>query len=124
MIQTLPPRTRWFRIIGGGILLGLLGTLAGKLLFPASKPALVQDLSGDWDRRNRVLQQRVAAQFPAGSAEGALLTTLRNQGFEIGTSEAKWQRKDFPCKTFVRIGWQAPGGRIVRTEASIFQACP
>jgi hypothetical protein len=108
----------------GGVLLGLIGVAAGRLIFPeASGPALVAGLHGDWDARNRDLAQRVATRFPPGSPEAALTAALRDDGFTIGTGEANWQRAGVPCKTFVRIGWQAAGGRVAGTEASMFEAC-
>jgi hypothetical protein len=113
---------RWLKIIASGAALGLAGVLAGYLL-DRSEPALVAGLQGSWDARNSELVERVARQFPPGTPAAALRAELARQGFKVAVDRAQWEQSNFPCRDFAEIRWQAEGGRIVSTNASIFQAC-
>ena len=113
---------RWLKIVAGGVALGLAGVLAGHLL-DRGGPALIAGLQGSWDARNRELVQRVARQFPPGTPVAALRSELAGQGFKVGETRAQWERSNFPCRDFAEIRWQAEAGRILSTNASIFQAC-
>jgi hypothetical protein len=122
-IETAKPvrRRSLVRLVAAGVALGLFGVAVDRLvLTPAALPRLVADLEGD---RSAALSARIAARYPAGSAEAILRADLAAQGFAVGSDVAKWSHSAFPCKDFAEVGWTAAGGRLVSTRASMFQAC-
>ncbi|MDF7776618.1 hypothetical protein P1X14_15280 [Sphingomonas sp. AOB5] len=110
------------RRILAGVVIGVTA-LAIAWIFTPREPAIVAGLSGDWDARNAELVRRVGAQFPVGSAETTMRKALLDQGFTVSDGQAKWDRTEYPCRTFVTIRWQAQGGRITSTGATTFQGC-
>lgn len=115
-------RTNWPRRIAAGIVIGVTA-LAVSWVFTPREPAILAGLSGDFDAQNVELTRRVAQQFPAGSAETAARKALLDQGFTVSTGHAKWERNEHPCRTFVDIRWDAQGGKIAATRATLFQVC-
>lgn len=115
-------KTRWLRRVAAGVIIGVTALAVSSVLTPRD-PALLAGLPSDVDASNVELVRRVAQQFPAGTPEVAARKTLLDQGFTVSTGEAKWDRSEFPCKTFVTIRWAALDGRIVSTSATRFQAC-
>ncbi|NML07539.1 hypothetical protein [Sphingomonas sp. G-3-2-10] len=115
-------RTNWPRRIAAGIVIGITA-LAVSWVFTPREPAILAGLAGEFDAQNAELTQRVARQFPAGSPETAMRKAMLDQGFTVSAGHAKWERNEYPCRTFVDIRWDAAGGRIAATRASLFQAC-
>ena len=113
------PRIRWVRTVIGGVVLGLVGVLAGRLLFPdPADPPLLRDLPAPYAAASATLTDRVRARFPAGTPESALITELVAQGFEVSppAHNASWRRQGVPCVEIARIWWKAEQGRVTATE--------
>lgn len=111
-------------MILGGIVLGLIGVMAGRLLEP-SLPPLIAGIEGSADAADRALEERLAAKFPAGSPEKSLVDELSREDFEIFPAErrAKWNGTDRECKRFVQIEWQAQGGTLASVTSSYLPLC-
>lgn len=120
------PRIRWMRTVIGGVVLGLAGVLAGKLLFPDPvDPPLLRDLPAHYAAASATLTDRVRARFPAGAPESAVIAELVAQGFEVSPPkhEARWQRKSVPCVETARIWWSAERGRVTAIEGQRNAIC-
>lgn len=127
MIDRDSPAWRWIRIAGGGLVLGLIGVVAGNLLFPGPQPPpLLRGLPNKYAEAGPALTARLRARFPSGTDEARVLDDLAAQGFAVSPSarEADWKREGFPCTEIARIWWQAERGKIVAIEGLRNAICP
>lgn len=127
LIDRSSPAGRWIRIAGGGLVLGLIGVVAGNLLFPEPQaPLLLRDLPGEYAKAGPALTARLRARFPKGSDEALLIRELAAQGFTVTplSHSADWKRESVPCIEIARIWWQAKGGKLVAIEGLRNAICP
>ena len=121
-----PRFKRLLRMILGGVVLGLLGVVAGNLLFPDSTPKLIEGLDPDFRQASIQLTQRVRTRFPTGSSESVVASTLAADGFTINSANhtASWQHRGFRCVDIARVWWRAERGRLVTIEGVRNAVCP
>lgn len=117
---------RWLRTIAGGVVLGLIGVVAGTLLFPDGTPAILDGLDADFARAGAQLTARTLERFPAGTPEAKVAAALAEQGFTIAPASrtASWQRRGLPCTDIARIWWTAGRGRVTAIEGLRSALCP
>lgn len=111
----------------GGVVLGLVGVLAGNLLFPRpSDPPLLRGLPENYAAATAALTDRARARFPAGTPEAAVTAELLAQGFKVSppTHSAEWRREGLPCVEIARIWWRAEQGRVTAIEGLRNALCP
>ncbi|MEI9926796.1 MAG: hypothetical protein WDN44_02655 [Sphingomonas sp.] len=106
--------------------MGLVGVLAGNLLFAAPDPPLLRGLPEHYDAASKTLTDRVRARFPAGTPEAGVIAELGAQGFEVSppSRSAHWRRTGLPCTEIAAIWWSAEQGRVTAIEGLRNAICP
>jgi hypothetical protein len=120
---------RWLRVLGGGAVLGLIGVLVGKLLFPGAgtlPPPLLRELPARYDQASATFTARLRARFPVGSSENKMVVALVAQGFKVSPVErtADWKQPGLPCTEIARVWWSAAQGNVTRVEGLRNAICP
>jgi hypothetical protein len=87
-------------------------------------PPLAAGLPTDVRQAEAEFNRRVSSEFPVGTSEAAVRSTLLAQGFEVSSVGAKLERNQFPCSTSWIVRWQASTGKLTSIQGIYGYACP
>ncbi|WP_407526156.1 hypothetical protein [Methylobacterium oryzisoli] len=96
-------------------------------------PPLARDLPANFREADAAFKARIAAVFPIGSSEAALVERLRAQGFALPAgqatpdgpreSRAVFRQTSFPCNLAWHVRWRAEHDRLVEVSADYGGTC-
>lgn len=118
-VPSMPERTRtgWrYLAWTAALLIVAAASSCATFVYLLRKPAapLVAGLPSDFDDASQVFDGRLRREFPVGSPEQRLTSTLREQGFEPAwmerdapgnLAERRWEA--FPCNMSASVRWTA-----------------
>ncbi|MGB8813421.1 MAG: hypothetical protein WCC57_09560 [Paracoccaceae bacterium] len=121
-------RWRWWLAVL--IAAALLGAIAGVVMtFLQSMgdppPGLGADLPFGNDAATVAFDQRLKAEFPMGTPEADLRTTLVNDGFILNptTTDGYARKVDFPCELTWQVNWDVQSGDLTAIKGQFNNTC-
>lgn len=87
-------------------------------------PPIAAGLPTDVREATVEFNRRVGQQFPLGTEETVVRSTLSADGFEVGRLGAGLTRNNYPCSTKWMVNWRSAAGKLTNIHGEYGYICP